>query len=93
MMDKGYNVIDTFGNHSLGYHKTRTDAIRAIRLYIVEKVMGEVGLFEQDFINLREEGNVVTYENPIGYFPKKPTFLLEEIDDFNEVANNVYGLK
>lgn len=92
-MDKGYNVIDTFGNHSLGYHETRDDALRAIRLYILDKMFSKVGLFEQDFINLLEDGNVVIYENPIGYFPTKPKFLLEEIDNFNEVANNVYGLK
>tara|TARA_Y100001933_G_C18985815_1_gene558469 strand:- start:777 stop:1055 length:279 start_codon:yes stop_codon:yes gene_type:complete len=92
-MDKGYNVIDTFGNHSLGYYQTRDDALRAIRFYILDKMFSKVGLFEQDFINLSEDGNVVIYENPIGYFPTKPKFLLEEIDNFNEVANNVYGLK
>jgi hypothetical protein len=92
-MDMGYNVIDTWGNHSVGYHETRDDALRAIRLYIVEKVMGEVGLFEQDFINLVEEGNLVTYENPVGYFPKKPTFLLEETPNWKEIAIDVCGLK
>ena len=92
-MDKWYNVIDTFGNHSLGYYETRDGAIRAIRFYILDKMFSKVGLFEQDFINLSQDGNVVIYENPIGYFPVKPKFLLEEIDNFNEVANNVHGLK
>jgi hypothetical protein len=93
MLDMGYNVIDTWGNHSVGHHKTRDDALGAIRLYIVEKVMGEVGLFEQDFINLVEDGNVVIYENPIGYFPKKPTFLLEETPNWDERAIDMCGLR
>ena len=89
----GYNVIDTWGNHSLGYHETLDDSLRAIRLYIVEKVMGEVGLFEQDFINLSVNDEVVVYENPIGYFPKKPTFLLEELPNWEEVAIDMCGLR
>ena len=89
----GYNVIDTWGNHSLGYNETRDDAFRAIRLYIVEKMMSGAGVFGQDFINLTQEGNVITYENPIGYWPKKPTFLLEEIPNWKEIAIDVCGLK
>jgi hypothetical protein len=89
----GYNVIDTWGNHSLGYHETLDDSMRAIRLYIVEKMMGEVGLFEQDFINLSVNEGVVVYENPIGFFPKKPTFLLEETPNWDEVAIDMCGLK
>ena len=89
----GYNVTDTWGNHSLGYHETLDDSLRAIRLYIVEKVMGEVGLFEQDFINLSVNDGVVVYENPMGYFPKKPTFLLEETPNWDEIAIDMCGLK
>ena len=89
----GYNVIDTWGNHSLGYHQTIDDALRAIRLYIVEKMLSGVGLFEQDFIDLSVNDEVVVYENPIGFFPKKPTFLLEELPNWEEVAIDMYGLR
>ena len=91
--DMGYNVIDTFGNHTLGYHETIDDALRAIRIYIVEKMMSKISLSEQNFIDLSVEGHVVTYENPIGFFPKKPTFLLEEITNWREVAIDMCGLK
>ena len=74
-----YEVIDTFGNHTIGTYATRDDAIYAIRLYCVEKMMSKVGLFDQDFVNLVENGNEITYENPHGYFPTKPKFLLNEV--------------
>ena len=38
----GYNVIDTLGNHTLGYHDTIDDSLRAIRIYIVEKMMSKM---------------------------------------------------
>ena len=90
---KGYNVIDTWGNHSLGYHQTIDDALRAIRMYIVEKMMSKVSLAQQNFIDLSVNDLVVTYENPIGYFPKKPKFLLVELPDWDEVAIDMCGLK
>ena len=90
---KGYNVIDTWGNHSLGYHQTIDDALRAIRMYIVEKMMSKVSLAQQNFIDLSVNDLVVTYEYPIVYFPKKPKFLLVELPDWDEVAIDMCGLK
>ena len=75
-----YEVIDTFGNHLIGTYATRDKAIYAIRLYCVQKMMSKVGLFDQDFVNLVENGNEITYENPHGYFPIKPKFLLNQIN-------------
>ena len=89
----GYNVIDTFDNHSLGYCQTIDDAKRTIRLYIVERMMSGVSLFDQDFVNLSVNGNVITYENPIGHFPVKPKFLLEELPNWDEVAIDMCGLR
>lgn len=90
---KGYNVIDTLGNHSVGYHQTIDDALRAIRLYIVERMMSGVSLFDQNFIDLSVNDDVVIYENPIGYFPTKPKFLLVELPNWEEVAIDMCGLK
>lgn len=89
----GYNVIDTWGNHTLGYHDTIDDSLRAIRIYIVEKMMSRISLPEQNFIDLSVRGHVVTYENPIGFFPKKPTFLLEDVPNYDEIAIDMCGLK
>jgi hypothetical protein len=66
-----YEVIDTFGNNVVGVYETREDAIKAIRLYCVEKMMRRVSLFDQQFINLTD--------NPHGYFPNKPKFLINEV--------------
>ena len=74
-----YEVIDTFGNHVVGVYKTKNEAMYAIRLYCVEKMMNKVSLPDQDFVTLSETENEITYENPIGYFPNKPKFLLNKI--------------
>lgn len=74
-----YEVIDTFGNRVIGVYETRDAAIYAIRLYCVQKMMNKVSLFDQDFVNLVENGTEITYENPLGYFPTKPKFLLNEV--------------
>lgn len=71
-----YEVIDTFGDHVVGVYKTKEEAMYAIRLYCVEKMMNKVSLPDQDFVTLIENGNEITYENPIGYFPTKPKFIL-----------------
>lgn len=74
-----YEVIDTFGNHVLGVYETKEEAMYAIRLYCVKKMMNKVSLPEQDFVTLHENGNEITYENPIGYFPTKPKFLINVV--------------
>lgn len=74
-----YEVIDTFGNQVIGTYETRNEAIYGIRLYCVERMMDKVSLFDQDFVTLSENGNEVTYENPIGYFPTKPKFKINKI--------------
>ena len=74
-----YEVIDTFGDNVIGVYKTKDEAMYAIRLYCVEKMMNKVSLPDQDFVTLSENGNEITYENPIGYFPNKPKFLLNKI--------------
>jgi len=74
-----YEVIDTFGNNVVGVYETREDAIKAIRLYCVEKMMGRVSLFDQQFVNLTDNGTEIIYENPHGYFPNKPKFLINEV--------------
>ena len=71
-----YEVIDTFGNQVIGVYKTKDEAMYAIRLYCVQKMMNKVSLPNQDFVTLIENGNEITYENPIGYFPTKPKFIL-----------------
>jgi hypothetical protein len=42
-------------------------------------MMDKVSLFDQDFVTLIDHGDYVIYENPIGYFPNKPKFLINEI--------------
>ena len=74
-----YEVIDTFGDHVVGEYKTKDEAIYNIRLYCVEKMMNKVSLFDQDFVTLVDKGDYVIYDNPIGYFPTKPKFLLNKI--------------
>ena len=74
-----YEVIDTLGNRIIGMYKTKEEALYAIRLYCVQRMMSKVGLPEQDFITLSENGNEITYENPIGYFPNKPKFVINEL--------------
>ena len=74
-----YEVIDTFGDHVIGVYKTKDEAMYAIRLYCVEKMMNKVSLPDQDFVTLSENGNEITYENPIGYFPNKPKFIINNI--------------
>ena len=74
-----YEVIDTFGDHVIGVYKTKDEAMYAIRLYCVEKMMNKVSLPDQDFVTLSETGNEITYENPIGYFPSKPKFKINNI--------------
>ena len=74
-----YEVIDTLTNHSLGRFKTRENALYEIRLYCVKRMMNKISLFDQDFVNLTDNGDHVIYENPIGYFPVKPKFLLNLI--------------
>lgn len=73
-----YEVIDTFNNSAIGVYKTKNEAIYAIRLYCVQKMMNKVSLFNQDFITLSENENEITYENPIGYFPIKPKFKINK---------------
>ena len=74
-----YEVIDTFGNRVIGVYKSRETALYEIRLYCIQRMFNKVSLPDQDFITLSENGNEITYENPIGYFPTKPKFLLNEI--------------
>ena len=74
-----YEVIDTMGNQVIGVYETREVAIKAIRLYCVNKMMNSISLFDQDFVTLSENGNEITYENPIGYFPSKPKFLINKL--------------
>tara|TARA_B100000282_G_scaffold285309_1_gene250704 strand:+ start:1800 stop:2057 length:258 start_codon:yes stop_codon:yes gene_type:complete len=74
-----YEVIDTMGNQKIGVYETREVAIKAIRLYCVDKMMNAVSLFNQDFVTLSENGNEITYENPIGYYPIKPKFIINNI--------------
>lgn len=74
-----YEVIDTLGNRIIGMYKTKEEALYAIRLYCVQRMMSKVSLPEQDFITLSENGNEITYENPIGYFPNKPKFVINEL--------------
>ena len=74
-----YEVVDTFGNHIVGVYKTKAEAIYNIRLYCVQKMMNKVSLPDQDFVTLSENGNEITYENPIGYFPTKPKFVINEL--------------
>ena len=73
-----YEVIDTFGNNVIGVYKTKDEAMYAIRLYCVQKMMNKVSIPDQDFVILSENGNEITYENPIGYFPSKPKFLIKQ---------------
>ena len=73
-----YEVVVTFGDRVIGEYKTKEDALYAIRLYCVQKMMNRVSLPEQDFVTLSENGNEITYENPIGYFPTKPKFLINK---------------
>jgi hypothetical protein len=74
-----YEVIDTFGNHKIGVYEKHEDAIYAIRCYCVQKMMNKVGVFDQDFINLSVNEEEVVYENPIGYYPNKPKFIVRGI--------------
>jgi len=74
-----YQVVDTFGGHVIGEYETRGDALYAIRLYCVQKIMSKAGLVDQNFINLIEDGDEVIYTNPIGFFPTKPKFKLNKI--------------
>jgi hypothetical protein len=74
-----YEVIDTFGDQVVGVYKTKDEALYGIRLYCVARMMDKVSLFDQDFVTLSESGNEITYENPIGYFPTKPKFLINEL--------------
>lgn len=74
-----YEVIDTFGEFSIGKFDSRNEALKAIRLYCVQKMMTRVSLFDQDFVNLIDNGNEIIYENPHGYFPTKPKFLIKEL--------------
>ena len=46
-----YEVIDTFGEFSIGKFDSRNEALNAIRLYCVQKMMTRVSLFDQDFVN------------------------------------------
>ena len=49
-----YEVIDTMGNQVIGVYETREVAIKAIRLYCVNKMMNSISLFDQDFVTLSE---------------------------------------
>ena len=42
-------------------------------------MMGRVSLFDQQFVNLTDNGTEIIYENPHGYFPNKPKFLINEV--------------
>ena len=75
----GYKVIDTFGNHVIGIYDTRDEALYGIRLYCVARMMNKVSLFDQDFVTLIDNGDYVIYDNPIGYFPNKPKFLINKV--------------
>tara|TARA_B100002019_G_scaffold184353_1_gene159107 strand:- start:1042 stop:1299 length:258 start_codon:yes stop_codon:yes gene_type:complete len=74
-----YEVVDTMGGHSLGKFSSREKAIYEIRLYCVQRMMNKISLFDQDFVTLLDNGDHVIYENPIGYFPVKPKFLINLI--------------
>tara|TARA_B100000242_G_C42996080_1_gene462600 strand:- start:211 stop:468 length:258 start_codon:yes stop_codon:yes gene_type:complete len=74
-----YEVIDTFGNQIIGVYNTRDEALYAIRLYCVARMMNKVSLFDQDFVTLIDHGDYIIYDNPIGYFPNKPKFLINEV--------------
>lgn len=74
-----YEVIDTFGNQVIGVYNTRDEALYEIRLYCVARMMNKVSLFDQDFVTLIDKGDCVIYDNPIGYFPTKPKFLINEV--------------
>lgn len=75
----GYKVIDTFSNNVIGVYEKREEAINAIRLYCVQKMMRRVSLFDQQFVNLTDNGTEIIYDNPHGYFPNKPKFLINEV--------------
>ena len=74
-----YEVVDTLGGNIIVVYETRDDALYAIRLYCVQRMMSRVSLIDQDFIVLVDNGDHVIYDNPIGYFPTKPKFLINEI--------------
>ena len=74
-----YEVIDTFGDRIIGVYKTKSEAIYNIRLYCIQKMMNKVSLFDQDFVTLIDNGDYVIYDNPIGYFPNKPKFLINKV--------------
>ena len=74
-----YEVVDTFGDHIIGVYNTRNEALYGIRLYCVARMMDKVSLFDQDFVTLIDNGDYVTYDNPIGYFPNKTKFLVKTI--------------
>ena len=60
-------------------YDTRDEALYEIRLYCVARMMDKISLFDQDFVTLLDNGDHVTYDNPIGYFPNKPKFLIKTI--------------
>ena len=66
-----YEATDTFGDHVMGLYDTKDEAIYAIRLYCVQNDE-QSNLPNQDFVTLHENGNEITYEIPIGFFPTKP---------------------
>ena len=74
-----YEVVDTLGDRVIGVYDDRNEALYAIRLYCVQQMMNKISLFDQDFVTLIDKGDYVIYENPIGYFPTKPKFLLNKI--------------
>ena len=74
-----YEVVDTFGNQVIGVYTTRDEALYEIRLYCVARMMNKVSLFDQDFVALIDNGDYVIYDNPIGYFPNKPKFLINQV--------------
>ena len=74
-----FEVIDTFGNNLVGNYQSRDDALKAIRLYCVQRMMNKVSLFDQNFVNLIDNGEEIIYDNPHGYFPNKPKFLISEV--------------
>ena len=54
-----YEVIDTLTNHSLGKFKTRENALYEIRLYCVQRMMNKISLFDQDFVTLLDNGDML----------------------------------
>ena len=54
-----YEVIDTFGNQIIGVYDTRDEALYAIRLYCVARMMNKVSLFDQDFVTLIDNGDFI----------------------------------